>query len=353
MDTILDHPQCGLSREDQLRLKDLAPRLDVLGFFPEEALEIIVRNNHFHLFVPSKRGGLDFSLVHGMRVIEAYARIEGNLGWIVQIGAGGGVFSAYLRPEASDHFLGQSNQVIAGSGFVGGLAHPENGGFRVSGDWKYASGSLHATAFTGNCRIMDGPFKDQVRAVIVPSEEVRIIQNWNAMGMRATDSHSFRMDGVWVPESQTFVVSHDQLLVRSRVLNLPFTLYARALFMPVLTGIGFDYMTLTRQYLRHRNNPDDTLFVKSWNHLNRVLRKSRNVLFHFANKVWTNTPSINQHHEKDLEFGRLCVRLTTDLMLAIDRVHRHTGMKGIRMDEVINVAYRNFKTAAAHQLLRH
>src|SRR5690606_32163677 len=125
MDEILDHPLCGLSKQDQQRLKVLAADLDGLGTFPEEAIDIIVRNKHFHLFVRTQREGLDYSLVKGMRIIETYSRIEGNLGWIVQIGAGGGVFSAYLSEEVSDRFLGQPDQVIAGSDFVGGEARSD------------------------------------------------------------------------------------------------------------------------------------------------------------------------------------------------------------------------------------
>lgn len=350
MEEILEHPLCGLSKEDQHRLKVLAPELDALGRFPEETVDIIARNNHFHLFVPVRRGGLDYSLVRGMRVIESYARIEGNLGWIVQIGAGGGVFSAYMEEGVSDLFLSRPDQVIAGSDFVGGSAYLTENGYRVSGEWRYASGSLHATAFTANCRIMEGPEKDQVKAIIVPADQVEIIRNWNAMGMRATDSHSFRMADVMVPESHLFAVSPVHLQVHTRTTKLPFLLFARALFMPVLTGIAYDYMILTREYLRERNDPGDMQFAKSWKHLNKTVKKSRTALFQMANRMWSNTPTQNQHAEKDRQFGDSCICITTELIRSIDQVHRHTGMKGVRMDEPLNVAYRNIKTAAAHHL---
>lgn len=352
MDEILDHPLCGLSRQDQQRLKVLASDLDALGTFPEEAVDIIVRNKHFHLFVPTQRGGLDYSLVKGMRIIETYSRIEGNLGWIVQIGAGGGVFSAYLPEVVSDRFLGQPDQVIAGSDFVGGEARSDRDGYQVTGEWGYASGSLHATAFTGNVRIVDGPEEGQIRAIIVPAKEVDIVPNWKAMGMRATDSHSFRMNQVRVPRLHSFVIRQDQLLVRNKILNLPFLVYARALFMPVLTGIGYEYIQLTEHILSSRNITGDNQFEKTWNHLRETWKDCRHVLFRMAERLGEDSTSGQPFADGEDEFGQTCIRITSRLINAIDQVHRFTGMKGILMNEPVNVAYRNIKTAAAHVLLR-
>lgn len=348
---ILHDSGCGLSSEDQKRLINLATSLDNLACFPDEALEVITKNKHFHLFVPEERGGLGYSLPKGMRIIEAYARIEGNLGWIVQIGAGGGVFAAYLEEEVAVEFLSRPDQVIAGSDFVGGKATPVDGGYQVSGEWKYASGALHATAFTGNCRITKGPDEGKVKAVIVPADQVSVIKDWNAMGMRATDSHAFRIDPVFVPENHTFVVAPDQLLITNRLLKLPFMLYARALFTPVLIGVAYHYLILYREYVDRRNYKEDSLQVLTYNNLEQVWSTSRMEFYELTEEIWKSAETKAVDESGESEFAKLCVRITDDLLMGIDQCHRHTGMEGVRMETLINATYRNIKTAAAHFLL--
>lgn len=348
---ILDDQRCAIPKQDEKRLIKLASSLDQLGYFPKEATEIITKNNHFHLFVPQEVGGLDCTLSQGMRIIEAYSRIEGNLGWIVQIGAGGGVFAAYLEEKVAMKYLGRPEQVIAGSDFVGGEAVPVQGGYEVSGFWKYASGSMHATAFTGNCRIIEGPDRGKVKAVIVPANEVQVIQEWNAMGMRATDSHSFRIENIFVPENHTFVVAPDHLLIKNRLLKLPFLLYARALFTPVLIGVAYHYLNLYREYIHTRNYQPDTLPVLTSNNLERVLCTSRNDLYQVIEDIWELAGTKMVQKDLEQKFENMCVRITDDLLRVVDQCHRHTGMEGVRMSTPLNVAYRNMKTAAAHYLL--
>lgn len=351
MNEISENPGTVLDHADQAQLQQLAQYLDKTGAFPKEAFDLIARNRHFHLFVPEERGGLDIPLVEGMRIIEAYAAIEGNLGWIVQIGAGGGIFAAYLDEEVANRFLGQPDQVIAGSDFVGGEAIPVEEGYRVTGQWAYASGAMHATAFTGGCRIASGPREGLVRAMIVPSDEVTIIPHWNAMGMRATDSHSFRVDDLLVPESHLFSLSPEDINLPTRTASLPFLLYARALFLPVLTGETHRYFNLYKDYITGRSYEEGSTAAVALHHLEQVWEALRGELFQLSAEIWSEIESGPVAASQDKKFAELGVRMTDELLLAVDKCHRHTGMTGIRMDEAVNISYRNIKTVAAHQLL--
>lgn len=357
---ILDDPDIDLSREDQIELHEIARYLDSGGTIPRKALDVIIRHRHFHLYVPEERGGLNYSLLRGMKVIQAYAYIDGNLGWNVQIGAGGGIFSAYLDKAVSERFLGQPHQVIAGSDFVGGTAEPatdDSGvrGYHISGKWNYASGASYATAFTGNCRISGGPYSGQIRAVILPSRQVEVIQNWNAMGMRATDSHAFQVHREFISESQLFSLDPADLQISNRTTNLPFDLYARALFFPVLTGVAHRYLTDFRSFIRKGGSGTRKSEGELADQLERLLNDGRQSVFDLADNIWTDqtaqsTPDQSEILNRTFQIG--VVNTTNSLSKAIDSCHRYTGMKGIRMDEPLNILYRNFKTVIAHRLFR-
>src|SRR5690625_7927260 len=148
------------------------------------------------MFVPKERGGMEMDLPTASAIVEEYSYIDGNLGWIVQIGAGGGVFAAYLSDEIGRKYFAGEDQVIAGSDFVGGTAHSTENGYMISGSWNYASGSMHASAFTGIVRIADGPNVGNVRAFIIPDRPDAISITYDDISMH--DSIRLRLSDISV-----------------------------------------------------------------------------------------------------------------------------------------------------------
>ena len=48
------------------------------------------------------------------------------------------------------------------------------------------------------------PGVPQTRAMLLPAGEVRIIDTWNALGLRGTGSHDLSLEGAFCPEENTF-----------------------------------------------------------------------------------------------------------------------------------------------------
>lgn len=341
-----------LSEEDHAALRRIGVKLDSLGYFPTAAFSIIAKNRHFQMFVPKERGGLGMDLPTASAIVEEYAYIEGNLGWIVQIGAGGGVFAAYLSEKMGKKYFFQPEQVIAGSDFIGGTAHAAEDGYIISGSWNYASGSMHASAFTGNVRIADGPNEGEVRAFIMPAHQVDVRKTWNAMGMRATDSHRFEVEGVFAPAEEIFSLSAENLQVpASPLFHIPFLAFARAVFVPVLSGSVCRYLDLYQEMVLRKNIPSGSDAFHAGEILGREISEYRNSFFNQLGELWQNAKSGEISEKQSNDFSLFCVRLTTQLLRKVENCHRHTGMEGIRMDAPINMVYRNIVTAAAHYLL--
>lgn len=341
-----------LSSEDQTVLRKIGSKLDALGYFPTSAFRVIAENRHFQMFVPDGRGGLGMDLVTAAEVIEEYSFIEGNLGWIVQIGAGGGLFSAYLSPETGRDFFSQPDQVVAGSDFVGGTAHSEKGGYRISGLWKYASGSMHASAFTGSVRIKDGPHAGEIRAFIVSSHQVDIHLTWKAMGMRATDSHEFVLEDVFVPEDHMFSLNRESLqILPTPIFQIPFLVFARAVFVPVLSGLALQYLELYQGMLRRKKFELDSDAYRVGKMMEQELSEVRRKFFETIRSIWRYAESGMVPEEISTDFSEFCVEMTSVCLRLTENCHRYTGMEGIRLDAPINITYRNIVTAAAHYLL--
>lgn len=91
-------------------------------------LELIYNQKLFKLFVPKSLGGKLLDLPSAVDIFQEASRIDGNFGWIVTIGSGGGMFMPNLKEDAATPFYSPRNAVIAGSGFPAGTAEPTDKG---------------------------------------------------------------------------------------------------------------------------------------------------------------------------------------------------------------------------------
>ncbi len=129
-----------------------------------------------------------------------------------------------------------------------------SGGYRVSATKHFASQSE-----VGNVLVTSAPYHDpeagwQVLHFPVPfnAEGVRIANDWQALGMRGTGSHSVHLDGVFVPESKI-------VLKRPRGQYHPIwnviLVVAMPLIMSVYVGIAEKAAQMTLDYVKNQEAP--------------------------------------------------------------------------------------------------
>jgi alkylation response protein AidB-like acyl-CoA dehydrogenase len=84
------------------------------------------------------------------------------------------------------------------------------GGYRVTGQWSYASGINHSNWLLGSCRVFDGGEPrmrpdgwSETRLMLFPKEQAEVLDTWNVTGMRGSGSHDFRVTDLYVPTERT------------------------------------------------------------------------------------------------------------------------------------------------------
>ena len=86
-----------------------------------------------------------------------------------------------------------------------------DGGYRLTGQWGFATGSRHATWLgchvpifepDGSPRLMPNG-RPRVRTMLFPKSEARIIDNWYVLGLRGTGSDSYALKDHFVPQAYT------------------------------------------------------------------------------------------------------------------------------------------------------
>src|SRR4029453_4117507 len=123
---------------------------------PPDLVEDLTAAGCFGMLVPRSHGGAELDLAAEMRVIEELARADGSVGWTVMIGRSSPVFFGKLPRDTFDALYAAGPDVIlAGTVNPTGLATPVDGGFRVTGQWSFASGCQHCHWFIAPCSLTD------------------------------------------------------------------------------------------------------------------------------------------------------------------------------------------------------
>ncbi|APR35063.1 acyl-CoA dehydrogenase family protein [Paraburkholderia sp. SOS3] len=164
------------------------------------------------LWVPKSLGGPELSPAGLIRVVEALARLDGSVAWCAGVAAAGSRIAG-LVPRHVSRSIFSAHGSVAGSLMPGGTALRESGGWRVSGRWQWGSFVRHSRAVVVACRERhegadiseNGP--TVLRLAIVPTSDIAILDNWRAAGLRATGSHDYTIDRVFVPDDWTISLS--------------------------------------------------------------------------------------------------------------------------------------------------
>jgi alkylation response protein AidB-like acyl-CoA dehydrogenase len=167
----------------------------------------------FRMAAPRAYGGGELDPMTQVRVVEELSRMEGSVGWVAMIGAAGGPMAAFLDPPVAQRLFGRVDSVAAGMIRPPQHAEVVEGGFRVSGRFRFASGCQHASMMTCGCTLFehgqpllraDGQPKGRV--MLIPASKVTIVDTWDTTGMRGTGSHDFVVDNVFVPAEESVSV---------------------------------------------------------------------------------------------------------------------------------------------------
>ncbi len=93
--------------------------------------------------------------------------------------------------------------------FPAGRARRAKGGYVIKGRWPFSSGVEPSewNMLAGIVSSEDETEAPDYRVFLVHRDDYRIIDTWNAMGLRGTGSHDVEIEELFVPENMTLAVS--------------------------------------------------------------------------------------------------------------------------------------------------
>ena len=172
----------------------------------------LLRKNQLHkLYLPKSLGGLELDPVSVARLIEAVSTYNTAAGWSMMVANTSIWWCWRLSEEGIKRIFSKADDVL-----IAGAFHPpmaatrENGGFRINGRSPLCS-NVHDSEWTFvTALVMEGgqPIMHdgipEIVGVMMKTSEVRLYDNWDTIGMMATDSGDIGAENVFVPEELSF-----------------------------------------------------------------------------------------------------------------------------------------------------
>ncbi len=202
-----DTPTPGISPISDALIADLKARrrdFAAAGQLPSDIVEALRDLGVYRALTARQYGGAEISPAAFLRIVERLSEADGSVGWVASFGVSS-MYLASLPTETLAKVYADGPDVI----FAGALFPPHpveqvDGGFKVSGRWKFASGATGADLIGVGIKV-EGEKDGLPRMAVMPAASVSIDPNWDVIGLRGTGSHDLVVDGVVVPEEWTFV----------------------------------------------------------------------------------------------------------------------------------------------------
>ena len=220
MDGIEARDEAKLARSYLDRARELQPILRAAGDeieqhrqLPESVVEALVERGIFKMLLPKSIGGAELSPLTETAVLELLGQADGSTAWSLGQNSGCSMIAPYLPPESAREIFGGPRGILAWGPELPGAGRgvAVDGGYRVTGQWGFATGSRHASWLgchipifqPGGSPCIAPNGRPLVRTMILPKSEARIIDNWQVLGLRGTGSDSYALDDYFVPEARS------------------------------------------------------------------------------------------------------------------------------------------------------
>jgi alkylation response protein AidB-like acyl-CoA dehydrogenase len=214
-----ESPETSLSGYDILvnartlipELRERGDEIDELRRLPDDLVDTLKAAGCYRMAMPKDWGGPEMSSIEQHEAIFELSRGNGSVGWCVMIGLDAGIFAGYLDDDVARALYPRLDMIQAGWLYPMGRADKVDGGYNVSGFWRFASGSAHCDVLDAGCTLFEdgepllGPDgMPRWRVMLAPRERFEILDVWHTTGLRGTGSNDYRVEDLFVPEQHTF-----------------------------------------------------------------------------------------------------------------------------------------------------
>lgn len=243
-------------------LRERAVEAEQLRRMPDETIKDLKAAGIHKIFMPLRYGGFEMDWGTHVDVSAALGAGCGSTAWVASVVFCHTWMLGRFPPEAQEEFWSDRPDAIIGTAFAGGgKIIEQEGGYIISGQWRFASGIDHSDCAIVGAAVGDyDPTKGGrpiFRLALLMPDQYEIIDTWFSEGLRATGSKDIKVVEQFIPTHRT-ILSEDMnqreppgaKLHQSYIYNVEFPPYFNTLLIgPILgtaRGALEEYVTITK-----------------------------------------------------------------------------------------------------------
>ncbi|WP_245286480.1 acyl-CoA dehydrogenase family protein [Bradyrhizobium sp. ARR65] len=193
------------------QLRDRAARTEEIRRLPPETERDLHEAGLFRIVQPKRVGGSEFDYVALVDCAELLGKGDASVAWNFANLASHHWMLAMFDKRAQDLVWDKDPNTLVASSFIfpAGRARKVEGGFRLHGSWPFSSG-VASSEWNMLGSVVDPDDEAdgiEYRIFLVPKKDYRILDTWNAAGLRGTGSNDVEVRDAFVAESLTVSVS--------------------------------------------------------------------------------------------------------------------------------------------------
>lgn len=213
------------------RLRALGPANEVLGRLDDRCAEALRGSGVMHMLQPEEFGGIETHPADFADAVYEIARLDGSAGWVAgSVGVPPWIVATADRRPRDEVWEADPGSWIASAYSAAGVLLPVDGGYRLSGDWRFVAGVDHCHWAVLGARVVDTADAMGHVYILAPTADLLILEDsWNGVGLAGAGSKTVAADDIFVPAHR--VLGHrgvadgtaaEQAGLRNPIYHLPF-----------------------------------------------------------------------------------------------------------------------------------
>lgn len=191
-----------------------ADRIERERRLPDQVMAALHDAGLYRMCLPASIDGGAATPLAVMEVLEAVAAADASTAWCLGQALGCSLAAAYVEPEVARAVFGAADAVLAwGPTSRDAKAVAVDGGYRLSGRFRFASGSRNASWLGAHCAVFEADGTQRAgaggkpvdRTFLFPIECADITDVWRVIGLRGTGSDDYAVEDLFVADAYTFV----------------------------------------------------------------------------------------------------------------------------------------------------
>jgi 3-hydroxy-9,10-secoandrosta-1,3,5(10)-triene-9,17-dione monooxygenase len=339
-------------------IRDGAAAADEARTVPQETIDKLLAAGITRILIPPECGGYGLSLDTWFEAVREIGKADAAHSWCASLMIHHPHYISQFTEAAQKSVWADGLDVpIAASILPSARVTPVEGGYRISGQFPFASGINHSRWLLVGGMVETGGHPEWTFFLIGP-KDFKVLDTWFTGAMRATGSNTAVCDNVFVPASHTIALSELRegngpggKVHANPIYRAPFIAYAPLTFATPMLGAAQGAYEIFRDWTKTRRGTGGVAVAEITSIQVRLARAAANLdaaellLRRAVDVARAPTPPSLAIRARSM---RDCARASELCVDAIDTLIAMSGTAAFAASHPIQRAWRDIHFAATH-----